>query len=1099
MKVSALADRGNGRSVPSSADGAGTQSLARFDDLTSLAAGACQAPIALLTLVDQEQPRLVSWFGMTVKETGTFTAQTIAEGKLLIVPDTLKDKRFRDHPLVTGEPQVRFYAGVPLMRPDGQAAGVLCVMDRVARRPGAREQEALRSLARLAAELEARCATMELPGADAAHWQEKEINLLQELAPAANETEELQAALSLTLRKLCNASGWILAQAWVPRADGSVLECSPAWHASRPGLEAFRSANEALTFAPGAGLPGHAWASRKAVWTQDMERQPGCARAAICHAAGLQSGMAFPVLVGAEVLAVMEFFEFEPKPEDGRLFKLVSATAAQLGSILHQKRVEESLLRERKLSESLINSLPGVFYLFDQQGKFLRWNRNLELVAGYSAAEIARLRPLDLIAPEDQELMAARIETVYARGQADAEATFVSKAGSRTPFYLTGSVMQFDGKPCVVGMGMDITKRKREEESHAALSKLGQSLSCSTTAQEAAQIIGDVADELFGWDACAINMYFGDVVYPILNVDIIEGQRQHVEEHHIPSEPSARAYRVMEHGAELFLVDDPTGFAPEAKAFGNKSRPSASIMMAPIRNRTNAVGILTFQSYTPQAYDEQDLSILQTLADHCGGALERIRAEQELKSSETLFHSIWERSVDGMRLTDERGMIVAVNEAFCRLVGLSATELVNHPFTVTYSGTENLEQLLLKYQQRFQSRSVEKMIERKLTFRSGKTVDLEVTNSFINLPDETGLLLGLFRDTTEHKRAEEELQKSEAQLRLLWENSLDGMRLLDEHGTFMIVNEAYCRLVEKPREALLGQLLSVVYDDVEGERILGQHRERFRSRLIPPHLEREVTLWNKKKIFVELSNSMLEVEGQPIMLLSAVRDITVSKRVQRRIQLLEQQRALERERDRIARDMHDDVGGSLTRITLLSEIAEAEIASGKIIVSDEAKSRIQKISAMSRELVRNIDEIVWAVDPGNDSLEKFGSYICHMAEELLKVTPINCRLDVPTILPNYFLGSDVRHNLFLVVKESLNNVVKHAQASEVSLQMGLAGTRFTILLQDNGRGFEAAEPKPFANGLNNMRMRMEKIGGTLKLETRPGHGTTTTLAITLER
>ena len=472
---------------------------------------------------------------------------------------------------------------------------------------------------------------------------------------------------------------------------------------------------------------------------------------------------------------------------------------------------------------------------------------------------------------------------------------------------------------------------------------------------------------------------------------------------------------------------------------------------------------------------------------------------QELKNSELLFHSIWESSVDGMRLTDERGLIVAVNEAFCRLVGLPADELMNRPFTAIYSPTENLEQILLKYQQRFQSRSVEKIIERKLPLRSGRTVDLEVTNSFIDLSPGKSLLLGLFRDTTEHKRAEDELRKSEAELRLLWENSHDGMRLLDENGVFLMVNEAYCRLVEKPREALIGQPLTAVYDAHEGPRILSQHCERFRNHDTPARLEREVTLWNGKKVFVQLSNSMLEVEGQPPRLLSNVRDITENKRAQRRVQLLEQQRALEKERDRIARDMHDDVGGSLTRITLLSEIAEAEIVTGKITASEEAQQRIRKISSMSRELVRNIDEIVWAVDPGNDSLEKFASYICHMSEELLKVTPINCRLDVPPILPNWFLGSDVRHNLFLVVKESLTNVVKHSLATGVTLQMGVRDSDFTIHVADNGCGFDVARSKAFANGLNNMRLRMEKIGGTLDLASSLGEGTRITLSITLER
>jgi PAS domain S-box-containing protein len=361
------------------------------------------------------------------------------------------------------------------------------------------------------------------------------------------------------------------------------------------------------------------------------------------------------------------------------------------------------------------------------------------------------------------------------------------------------------------------------------------------------------------------------------------------------------------------------------------------------------------------------------------------------------------------------------------------------------------------------------------------------------------MVLGLFRDMTVHKRALEELRKSEAKMRLVWENSLDGMRLLDEKGIFVMVNETFCRLVEKPREKLVGMPLSTIYEASQREEIMQKFCERFEAKCFPPHREKEMILWNGKKLYLELSNSVLEVEGQPTLLLSVIRDITVSKRVQQKIQRLEQQRALEKERDRIARDMHDDVGGSLTRITLLTEIAEAEIATGKIVASEEAKARIQKISAMSREVVRNIDEIVWAVDPGNDSLEKFASYICHLADELLKMTPVNYRLDVPTLLPNYFLGSDVRHNLFLVVKEALNNVVKHSEATEVSLQMGIAATEFSITISDNGKGFETGRLKPFSNGLSNMRNRMEKIGGIIEVTSEPGYGTTVALAINLEK
>src|SRR5205823_3392359 len=119
-------------------------------------------------------------------------------------------------------------------------------------------------------------------------------------------------------------------------------------------------------------------------------------------------------------------------------------------------------------------------------------------------------------------------------------------------------------------------------------------------------------------------------------------------------------------------------------------------------------------SYEFRAYEPQDLSMLQTLADHCGGALERIRAEQALHESEMLFHSVWQNSVDGMRLTDENGKMVAVNEAFARLVGMRREDLEGKPLTAIYSDSENSEKILQKYCQRFRDRVIEKHIERRL-------------------------------------------------------------------------------------------------------------------------------------------------------------------------------------------------------------------------------------------------------------------------------------------------------------------------------------------------------------------------------------------------
>jgi PAS domain S-box-containing protein len=139
-------------------------------------------------------------------------------------------------------------------------------------------------------------------------------------------------------------------------------------------------------------------------------------------------------------------------------------------------------------------------------------------------------------------------------------------------------------------------------------------------------------------------------------------------------------------------------------------------------------------------------------------------------------------------------------------------------------------------------------------------------------------IAGVADDITEQKEAEEALSKSELQLRMVWERSLDGMRLMDEEGKFIAVNEAYCRLVDRPREQLLGQTLGVIFPQKRREHALERHRERFRARSIPPHSEEELRLWNGQTVYLEISSSFLESAGSPPRLLSIFRDVSERKK-----------------------------------------------------------------------------------------------------------------------------------------------------------------------------------------------------------------------------
>jgi signal transduction histidine kinase/ligand-binding sensor domain-containing protein len=213
------------------------------------------------------------------------------------------------------------------------------------------------------------------------------------------------------------------------------------------------------------------------------------------------------------------------------------------------------------------------------------------------------------------------------------------------------------------------------------------------------------------------------------------------------------------------------------------------------------------------------------------------------------------------------------------------------------------------------------------------------------------------------------------------------------------------------------------------------------------------------------------------------------RRMRRTLEAAERQRAVERERARIARDIHDDLGSSLTRISLLSESVAPDQGE-----SPQAAEALGQIYRTSRELVQAMDEIVWAVNPKHDTLDSLANYLGNYAQDFLDTAGIRCRLDVPVALPPGPVTAEVRHNLFLAFKEALNNVVKHAGATQVTVMLQTLPGGFELSVTDDGRGFpETAEaPKEHrpgsGNGLGNIRQRMAEIGGRCEIEN-PGQGT----------
>ena len=209
------------------------------------------------------------------------------------------------------------------------------------------------------------------------------------------------------------------------------------------------------------------------------------------------------------------------------------------------------------------------------------------------------------------------------------------------------------------------------------------------------------------------------------------------------------------------------------------------------------------------------------------------------------------------------------------------------------------------------------------------------------------------------------------------------------------------------------------------------------------------------------------------------------RRLHRKLEKVERQRAVENERARIAKDIHDDLGSTLTQITMWSDPARG--------AGEEAAATAKSLSQIhttARELTRSMDEIVWAMNPRHDSLASLVSYFSLYADRFLGLANITWRLEGPGGAADQAVDSRRRHQLFLAFKEALTNVVRHSGATEVCVKIHSDETNLRMSIADNGRGLPADVRAENMDGVANMRMRIEKLGGHFDITSIAGRGTT---------
>jgi PAS domain S-box-containing protein len=468
----------------------------------------------------------------------------------------------------------------------------------------------------------------------------------------------------------------------------------------------------------------------------------------------IRNWLGVPLIAHDKIIGLYSLDKTEPGYFTQEHVKLAESLAAPAASAIENAR----LFQQGRLFRNLIDRSNDAIEVLDPITlRFLDSNTTAYQTLGYTREEFLSLTAFDIDPFIDQSMIARLAKEMEKSDFVIFESIHRRKDGSTFPVEINAKAIRLE-RDYRLAVVRDITERKRAETRSAGFANLAQKLSGAMTPLDAGRIIAETAQDLFGWDSCTLDLYDSehDAIHPMLNVDTIGGKQVNVTTFSSGHKPTPRSKRAIDYGPELILRDEPLCFDKDAVPFGDVSRPSASIMTAPVRHASRVIGILSIQSYSRQVYDEMGLGDLQALADHCGEALNRMQAEERLRDSEERFRELFENAKDAIYVHDLNGIYTSVNRAAEQLSGYSREEIVGRHFS---------DFVASEYLSRVHNHLCKKLTDQgptsyelEVIAKDGTRVPVELSS---NLIYEDGIAVGvqgIARDITERKHAEGLLQ-----------------------------------------------------------------------------------------------------------------------------------------------------------------------------------------------------------------------------------------------------------------------------------------------------------------------------------------------------
>lgn len=735
--------------------------------------------------------------------------------------------------------------------------------------------------------------------------------------------------------------------------------------------------------------------------------------------------------------------------------------------ITERKEAENELRKSEEKFRNLVESINEVFYTSDKNGKLTYISPNISLLTGFTSEEVIDKSYLKFVSKQDQRKVISHYLKVSSNKVTDTSFEFrIRTKDGKTIWAGQLTHIVYDDAGNIVeyrNVARDITERKVVEEelrisreefkayfnsSSVGLSVTAHDKSWIEVNQKLCDMMGYTKEEL-------INVTWVSLTHPddiAVNIELFN--------------------KATEGKIDSYSLD---------KRFVRKN------------------GKIIYATISTTVQRNLDGSIHHLLTSYTDITL-RKEAELLLAETEERYRKVFEQSPYGVVIMDPDKMLpFDFNDVAHLQLGFTRSEFANKKIS-DYEIIENANETKARIDNILKEGKDEFVTKHKT--KDGDIRDIFVSVQRIRVAGKP-LLYTIFQDITERKQAEEKVKESEIKFRSVWEKSTDGMRITNEDGLVILVNNAYCKLVEKSLDEVEMKPMSIVYQEERYDDILNKHRERFRAYKIPPHSETTITLWNGKNIFLELSNTFLDVPNQPILLLTVFRDVTERKIAEVNLKQSEEKlRALtarlekvkEEERISLSRDLHDNLGQNLTGLKMEIAYFAKKIKTERFANPDDLLEKSNSMLGLIDEMINNVRKISAELRP--NVLDYLGLIpaIEWQISELMKRTEIKAELKCS--LQKIDFGVLKNSSIFRIVQEAFTNIIRHANANKVIVSIMEDEDYYDLEIYDNGVGInEEAISNSQSLGVIGMKERTLQFNGKMSLQNSPNGGTLLTLII----